>query len=265
MGIVNGLKQRLGLAVQDEDRALASMRTALRATRFGGESVSAYSRDLSERAIDEFRTVKRQVIGRALAGEGRPGRDPRVVLVTSALSGEGKTYVAFNLAISMGMDPGITVTLVDGYVDARGASRRLSEGRGFGLVDCLANGGNGVERGLMSSGYEGVDILGAGGNRDLAPELLGSSAMQTLLDGLLRRSAHHFVIIDSGPLFGSGSAIALAPHVGQILFVIEEGRTPRSDAESSLELLDRVAGPLSEKWFGFVLNRSDPADSLTRA
>jgi Mrp family chromosome partitioning ATPase len=230
---------------------------------FGGTDIEPIRSDAASGVGDEFRLIKHQLVERALADTGR-NRDARVIMVTSALPGEGKTYVALNLAISLSLERGAAVTLIDCNVDDQRHSARFSNGRGPGLLDYLDNPSIGIERVLVSSSVPNVDIISLGDERDDGIELINSSAMSTLLRSLTSRGGNGYVIIDTGAVLAGGSATAVAQNVGQVVFVIEKDRTRRLEVEESLSLLERIAGAVNDRWVGLVFNKADPSESLAR-
>lgn len=229
---------------------------------FGGNDLVPFERESRSSATgDEFRLIKRQIVNRTMSDTGT-GRDPRIILVTSALPGEGKTFVALHLAMSLAQERGASVTLIDCNVDD--SDSRFSDSGGYGLLDCLENPSAGADRALSNSSIPNIKILPLGRVGDDAADLIGGSGMGMLLNGLVSKSNNSFVVVDTGAVLAGGAAVALAQHAGQIVFVIEKDRTRRTEVEESLSLLDRVGGAINERWVGFVFNKADPSESLAR-
>ena len=89
------------------------------------------------RVLEEFRIIKRPLLKRAFA-ERAPGDKPgNLIMVTSSLPGEGKTYCAINLAMSIAMELDHTVLLVDADVARPSVLRTLGLPAQRGLMDIL--------------------------------------------------------------------------------------------------------------------------------
>ncbi len=209
---------------------------------------------------EEFRAIKKHVIANVTAGAGAQGRDPRIVLVTSARPGEGKTFCALNLALSLAIDRAMDVTLIDGDVVGHGLTRKLGL-EGSGLLDALDRGGSDV---VQSSNISNLSIIGAGRSRPDAAELLSSDRMSHLLDSFVSRSSNSMVVLDSAGVLSGSSAAILATQAGQTVFIAACNETPRSVVDEGLTLLDSHIGPLETANVGLVLNKIHPGQSAAR-
>jgi Mrp family chromosome partitioning ATPase len=202
--------------------------------------------------------LKLQLLARA-AAPGEKQRDPRVILVTSAMPGEGKTFVAHRLTASFGLDPRMDVTLIDGNFENPGLSNSSWSGYSApGLLDCIDDGSDDLSRVAQSTGQSNVRIVLTGQLRDDAAEYLGSANLEKMLSSLLR-SAHSYVIIDAGSVLSGGEASVFAQYSGNLAFVVEANQTRRASVAKALSVLDRVAGPLDEKSAGIVVNKTNSA------
>lgn len=212
---------------------------------------------------EEFRLIKRHIQSRTRVGASAQGRDPNTILVTSARPGEGKTFVALNLALSLAIERDVGVTLVDGDVSGRDLSRRFNLTSGRGLLDLLSGSAQ-LGDIVKDTNLGNLTFVPAGAQRPDAVELLSSDRMSRLLSELAGRSANGVVVIDSGAVLSGSPAVALSAHAGQIVFVLSSNETHRTEIEESLTILDSAAGPLEDANIGLVLNKTDSSQSPAR-
>lgn len=204
-------------------------------------------------ANDEFRMIKWHFLANSRTAS-ISGRSPRVILITSARRGEGKSYVAHHLAANFALDPSLEVTLIDANFEnpALGTSSWMGGGSGgYGLLDYL-DGSCDQASIIKSTGLPNVKVIVAGTARESAPELLADGRLDHLLTSLT--SDKSFVIIDSGAVLSNGGAAVLARYAGQIAFVIASNTTSRGEITQGLAALDRIAGPIDDKSFGLIFN-----------
>jgi len=197
---------------------------------------------------ESFRRIKRQVL--ANAAKSKPGAAPaNLVLVTSALAGEGKTFCAVNLAISLAKERDRTVLLVDADVARRSVLRALGLHAERGLMEVLLNRNLDLEGLLWKTDIGGLTVLPAGTAHRHATELLASDAMRNLLGDLAERYPERIVLFDSPPLLAASEAGALASQVGQIIVVVEAGKTSETTLKRALSRIDAssVTGLLLNK------------------
>jgi exopolysaccharide/PEP-CTERM locus tyrosine autokinase len=197
---------------------------------------------------EEFRHIKRPLLRHTRVA----GEDPRtsLIMVTSALPGEGKTFCAVNLAMSIAMEIDSSVLLVDGDVIRPAVFERLALQPGPGLLDLLAEPSRSVDEFIVRTNVPKLSLLSAGRPSAHANELLASRRMEALLAELGAKARHQIVVIDSPPLLVTAEARALATRVGQVMVVVQAERTPRSavnEAFAALEQCEHVSA---------ILNRS---------
>jgi protein-tyrosine kinase len=202
------------------------------------------------RFADYYHRIKRPLIQRAFSGKG--GEDLRLILMTSALPGEGKTFTTLNLALSMARERDMSVLLVDADLPTARISRVLGLQREPGLIDALHYATLDVESLVLSSDVPGLDLLPAGAptgaSADGVAELLSSARMREIMTRLNRTDTRRLVLLDSPPLLVSTEARALAQIPGQIVLVVRVGYTPR---RALLDAIDQVE---KKKLQGLVLN-----------
>jgi len=177
----------------------------------------------------------------------RDRRVPKSILVTSALPGEGKTYVAANLASTLALSIDEYVLAID--TDLR--RPRLHQLFGYpttrGLHDYLI-GGVRLEELILESGIYKLSLLPAGKIARNATELLSSNMMATFLGEVKEKLKECFMIIDSPPCQVMSETKFLAQQVDGIVFVAMANKTPRKEIEKAVNNIGR------EKILGVVFN-----------
>jgi protein-tyrosine kinase len=187
---------------------------------------------------DEFRVIKRPVIRNARAKSPTSIRDRNLVMVTSAVPGEGKTFTAVNLAISVAMEFDNTVLLVDGDVAHPSLPDLLGVPASPGLLDLLTGGSIDVADALVKTNIEKFTILPAGSPHRRATELLASEQMVSLLRELGSRYPDRIIIFDSPPLLATTEARVLATHMGQVIMVVGANSTTRHAVSQALATIE---------------------------
>nr|WP_276611043.1 XrtA-associated tyrosine autokinase [Wenzhouxiangella sp. XN24] len=199
---------------------------------------------------DEYRRIKRPLISNAF-GIGVPRiEDGNVILVTSALAGEGKTHTCLNLALSLSTERDRTILLVDGDVPKPHISRLFGVADQPGLLDVLGENPPKLDDLLIRTDIPRLSILPAGQWRNDATELLSSERMRALCRELSTRYPDRIVLFDSSPLLAATEAQAIAALAGQVVVVIAENITSRDHVASALSLLDE------HKPINAILNKS---------
>ncbi|GAC1411273.1 MAG: XrtA-associated tyrosine autokinase [Burkholderiaceae bacterium] len=190
---------------------------------------------------EEFRAIKRPLIDNAFSHNGRPVNRNNLIMVTSALPGEGKTFTAINLAISIAMELDHTVLLVDADVARPSVLRTLGLKSETGLMDVLLDGKLDIADVLLKTNIDTLTILPAGKSHRHATELLASQTMSTLLDEIASRYPDRIVIFDSPPLLLTSEARVLASQMGQIVVVVEAETTTMHAVKNALSQLEGCA------------------------
>lgn len=210
-------------------------------------------------------------------------RPLHTVLVTSAAGGEGKTFVAVNLATAWAMSGARTV-LVSSDLRQPTVEAALRVGFSEGglseaIADAALNGRLGSEGGvaaptqhqnglhpttdlslfnldglLMPTAVEGLTVLPAGPMPPNPAELLGSPEMSNLL-ALLRTRAD-VIVLDSPPVLAVTDALVLTAHVDGVLFVAAQNRTSRGALRRGLRAIEGGMAPV----LGIVVNRATRPD-----
>jgi exopolysaccharide/PEP-CTERM locus tyrosine autokinase len=197
--------------------------------------------------VESFRRVKRQILATAAKAHSDPPAN--LVLVTSALPGEGKTFCAINLAISIALEINHTVLLVDADVANPSIPQVLGVEMGKGLIDVLLDPLTELGDVLWKTDIGKLSFVPAGTGHQHATELLASDAMRFLLREMAERYQDRIIIFDSPPLLVASEAGALASHTGQIIVVVEAGKTPEGALKAALNRIE------SSKITGLLLNK----------
>jgi len=191
--------------------------------------------------LEEFRIIKRPLLKRAFS-ERAPNANPsNLIMVTSSLPGEGKTYCSINLAMSIAMELDHTVLLVDADVARPSVLRTLGLPAHRGLMDCLVDDKLDLSDVLLRTNVDTLAILPAGTSTPRATELLASSTMTQLLHELAHRYPDRIIIFDSPPLLLTSEARVLASHMGQIVVVVESQTTTQHAVKEALTQLEGMS------------------------
>jgi exopolysaccharide/PEP-CTERM locus tyrosine autokinase len=171
----------------------------------------------------------------------------KTIMVTSATSGEGKSFVSTNLAISIARDLRSNALLLDCDLRNPTLSKWLGFQNGKGLSDYLKGNGN-FSGLLMKTEVEKLSVVTAGTIQDNPAELLGSRKMEALVHELKSNYKEWYMIFDSTPLLATSEAEVLAKIVDGIIVVVKAGQTSRETVKKAIASLEK------EKLLGFVLN-----------
>lgn len=186
---------------------------------------------------DQFRVIKRPLIRNATGKGASLINHGNLIMVTSALPGEGKTFTAINLALSIAAELDNSVMLVDADVARPSILPTLGLPAGPGLLDLL-EGHAEMHDVLLRTNVDKLTILPSGTQHARATELLASEAMRALLDDMAQRYPDRIIIFDSPPLLLTTEARALASHMGQVVVVVQAERTLRADVQHALSTIE---------------------------
>lgn len=206
--------------------------------------------DSERSAISEnFRRIKRHILANITGPDAGPTTN--LVMITSALPGEGKTFCAVNLAISIAMEMDRTVLLVDADVARPTVTSVLGiQNEAIrGLMDILRDPSADLTSVLCKTDIGKLSILPAGTRHARSTEMLASERMRVLLEEMARRYHDRIIIFDSPPLLAASEASVLASRMGQILVVVESGRTTETALKDALARIE------PRNVLGVVLNK----------
>lgn len=185
---------------------------------------------------EEFRIVKRQLLNGA-DGIERGNR----ILVCSAHPGDGKTFCAVNLALSLAAEKDIEVLLVDADFAKPSIVSTLGLPDGPGFMDVLADPSLSVESCVVRTEFPSLAVLPAGGRTNNDTEYLSSARTAQILDALTAGNPNRILLFDSPPLLAASPAAVLASHVGQALMVVRADKTTENALRDAANLLKACA------------------------
>lgn len=201
---------------------------------------------------EEFRIIKRPLIANAFGQGTARVKNGNLIMVTSSLPGEGKSFCAINLAISMAMEMDRTVLLIDADV----AKPRVPEYLGIhadkGLLDVLQDKDLKLSDVLIRTDIAKLTVLPAGRTYKRATELLASAAMTRLVEDIGNRYPDRIILFDSPPLLATSESSVLATHMGQIVMVVEAEKTSQDAVREALSHIQ------SCEVVGMLLNKTTP-------
>lgn len=207
--------------------------------------------DVHAPVAEQYRKLKTAVL-RLTKREFR-----NLIMVTSSLSGEGKSITSINLAITMAQELNQTVLLIDADLRRPALQRYLNINPAYGIADCLADG---IDAGdaIVKTGIPKLSFLSAGKTVANPAELLSSYRMKELLAEIKNRYRDRYVIIDTPPVIPFAETHALCTMVDGLLLVAREGATTLQDVRDALENLQ---GSLM---LGMVYNGAETSNIMTR-
>jgi receptor protein-tyrosine kinase len=197
-------------------------------------------------AREEIALVREQVLRAVEAMPPAEGREARLVVITSARSGEGKSFAALNLAASIAEGAHRPAVLVDAEPSANSLSTLLGLGGAAGLEQLRDTEGPDLAQLLRRTEIPGLFVLPHG---KAEPSGVQCRAMAAALR-LAERLSDHVILLDTPACLESSIAGVLAGSAGQVVLVVEAERTARAEVETALDILD--ACPTLQ----FVLNRA---------
>lgn len=198
---------------------------------------------------EEMRLLKRPLLRNAFGKGAAPVRYGNLISVTSALPGEGKTFTTLNLAMSMAMEMDTTVLMVDADVVKPSLTRLLGLEEEPGLIDVLIHPELDMGSVIVPTDLPKLRVIPAGRRHAHSTELLASDQMERIAIELSERYPDRVVVFDAPPLLVTSQAGVLSQLAGQIMVVVEAGRTPQSAIKEAVSHLDK------DKVIGMVLNK----------
>ena len=209
----------------------------------------------NERLADEYRTIKQPILKKA-ANSGVAERN-RLVMVASALPGEGKTFTSVNLSLSLAREKDWSVLLVDADCRNPSLSRLLGMSEQPGLLDFLQMPDADLRAFVLPTNVDGLFVLPVGRSDGNAAEWLGSDRMKALCAELASGAYGSLVaIFDSSPLLLTPEPGIVSQEVGQVIVVVQAEKTTRPAVADAIAKLD------DKKAIGLVLNQASTASDF---
>ncbi len=184
------------------------------------------------------------------AGMAPNTNSPNLILVTSSVPSEGKTFTSVNLSMSIAAEIDHTVLATDTDIAKRDLTRAFNALGRPGIYDVLSDDSMDLADVMLRTNIPNFVLVPAGLNSEGSSELLASVRMQQICDELANRYSDRVAIFDTPPVLATSAALALAPKVGQVLLVVEAGKTKQETLSEALALIGE------SKITGLVLNKS---------
>lgn len=219
-------------------------------------AASGISHVPGSRLTNELRVIKRPLIRNFMARGATAIPKANLIMVTSALSGEGKSFTAVNLAMSIAAEVDNTVMLVDADVVRPSILQMLGLPPRPGLLDLLRGESLDLSDVLLRTNLEKLSVLSSGTSCAGATELLASDAMTALLHEMASRYSDRILVFDSPPLLLTTESHVLASHMGQIVVVVDAERSLQRDVMHALAAIEACPVKL------MVLNRARGASQI---
>ncbi|MGE3332895.1 MAG: AAA family ATPase [Rhodospirillaceae bacterium] len=200
---------------------------------------------------EEFRLIKRPLLRTAFGRDNRTQRNgvSHIAMVTSPAPGDGKTFTAVNLALSIASERDLSVLLIDGDARRMGLSRLLGAAGRKGLIDVLMNPSMSLGDVIVRTDVPNLSVVPAGQIVDAPTEVFASQSMARTMTDIATRYSNRFIIFDAPPALASSEAGVLASHVGQVIMVVQANETSRQALAQAVGLVDACPN------VSFVLNR----------
>ena len=203
------------------------------------------------KVAEEYRLIKRPLLMNAFGHGGNPPiPNGNLIMVTSSVPGEGKSFTAINLAISMATELESTVLLIDADVAKSSVIRYLGLEADRGLLDVLRDPSVQLADVLIKTDIAKLTVLPSGRGFAHATELLASNSMRAFVNDISTRYHDRIIIFDCPPLLATSEASVLASYMGQIVFVVEAEHTPQEAVK------DALAHLVNSEYVGIVLNKA---------
>ena len=213
--------------------ALASPAIAMEALEKAG---MVMARSARSRISEEYRIVVGRVL-RALRAESPGNGAQNVLMVTSARPGEGKSFSALNLAGSIAQHGSDKVLLVDLDAKLRPLSAQLGVGDRIGFQDLVTNPALRPEDLILQTALANLSFLPVGTRQGGVVDPNSTRPIPPTVTRLARRFPKHVIVLDAPPCLSTSDPHTVAPHVGQVVMVVEAERTQRSEVEAAIELV----------------------------
>jgi len=178
------------------------------------------------------------------------GQDGKVVLITSSISGEGKTFVSSNLSVILSntrkkvllLGADVRNPKLYNFYDAlnKGTSSKKNHNRRtdlVGLTEYLANDDVKFEKLVvkLDVGKSGLDLIYSGKIMPNPTELLMSDKLKTFFD--IAKEKYDYIVVDSAPLLVVADTLEISKYADQLLYVTKAGTTERKVLEHPIKLL----------------------------
>ena len=184
---------------------------------------------------NEFRGIKRKVLQKARDPQTRAAVN-NLIMVTSSLPGEGKTFTSVNLALSLAAERGLQILLIDADVVRPSVGNMFKSVPRDGLTDFLSGKVSRVSDVMCRCAeIPNLAVMFSGTIHEQSPELVSSSRMADLCTDLSARYPDRIIVIDTPPVLASPEPATLAAYVHQLIMVVAADQTDRHQLRKALE------------------------------
>jgi len=184
---------------------------------------------------NEFRGIKRRLLQKVRDPQTRAAVS-NLIMVTSSLPGEGKTFSSINLALSLAAERGLQVLLIDADVIRPSVGNMFVAPPSEGLTDLLTGKVSHVSDVLhRCTDIPNLAVIFAGNPCVNTPELISSGKMANLCKELSARYPDRVIVLDTPPVLASAEPAILASYVHHLVMVVAADQTDRHQLRKSLE------------------------------
>ena len=189
--------------------------------------------------VDQYRQIKRPLVAHAFGKRATQIPDGHLILVSSAMAGDGKTFTCINLALSMAREQDRSVLLIDADVAKAHITSLFGAEERPGLLDMLEADSNlDLNDAILETDINGMAVITAGRMRPHSTELLGSERMESLIRALSLQDPNRIVLFDSSPLLATSESRVLTSLVGQVVLVVAAEQTPQKAVLDAISTID---------------------------
>ena len=191
--------------------------------------------NMSSPLSNEYRGIKRKLLQKVRDAKTRAAIN-NLVMITSSLPQEGKTFTSVNLALSLAAERGLRVLLIDADVVRPSVSNMFVSPPSEGLTDLLRGKDKQVSDVLYTcADVPNLSVIFSGNHCADSPELISSSRMANLCQELSTRYPDQVIVIDTPPVLASPEAATLATYVHQLIVVVSAAQTDKHQLRRTLE------------------------------
>jgi len=211
--------------------------------------------EFERQIISQYQHIKRPLVASVLGRDPALGAASHVIMLASALPGEGKTFTSINLALSLALEKDIEVLLVDADVRKPHVSSIFGIESEKGLTDLLTDNSLTPEQVILRTDVPNLSLMPAGRATENATELLSSGRMTDVVAQLAAPDGLRIVLFDSPPLLLATESHALANCAGQVVLVVRAEVTSQNAVKDAINTIG-VNKPVS-----LILNQTSAAPS----
>jgi protein-tyrosine kinase len=184
-----------------------------------------------------FRQIKRPLLNNIMGKGATVLGNANMIMFTSSLAGEGKTFSAINMAMSIALEKDKRVLLIDADVNKPSHHHIFGVKMQQGLTDMLMGRVDDLSKVIYKTNVPSLSLMFSGSRNPHATELFASKAMENFVAELSDRYEDRVIIFDSAPLLLPTEASVLASHMGQVVLVIEAEKTSLESVNKSIDSL----------------------------